>query len=198
MTSFRPLESRRRAQGFEIIAGIDEVGRGAWAGPLVAAAVILRPYARLPGIRDSKKLSASQRQRFALRVAAGALAIGYGVVSQRDIDAHGISAANQEAFRRAVASLAMRPSLAVADYFSVAGGVCAIEGIRGGDEHVRVIAAASVLAKVYRDALMDEVDRVWPVYGFRDHKGYGTATHRRAIARFGPSPWHRHSFALFG
>lgn len=197
MSSFSRLESTRRSQGYQFVAGLDEVGRGAWAGPLVAAAVILKPYARLPNLRDSKQLSVRQRESFSKKILTAVVAYAYGVVECDEIDTIGIARANQEAFRRALKSLKPRADYALADYFSVAQCVCPVEGIKGGDERVRVIAAASVIAKVYRDYLMTEAEARFPGYGFADHKGYGTATHRRALKKLGPSPFHRRSFAVY-
>lgn len=194
--SFTQLESARRAAGYEWIGGIDEVGRGAWAGPLVAAAVILKPYARLPDLKDSKQLTALQRHNYVLKISRGAVAYRWGVVSAREIDVIGIAEANRLAFRRAIEALSPQPNYMLADYFSLNDCACPVEGVKGGDERIRVVAAASVLAKVFRDEIMNIAERHYPGYGFVDHKGYGTATHRWAIKKLGPSSWHRRSFQL--
>ena len=193
---FRPLESYRRQQGHKLVAGIDEVGRGAWAGPLVAAAVILKPYAKLPDLRESKQVTPRQREQWSRRIIERAMGYSFGVVSEKEIDQEGIARANELAFRRAVERLRPRPDYVLADYFSVEGCSCPIEGVRGGDEQVRVVAAASIVAKVYRDHLLVAAAERFPGYGFADHKGYGTAAHRRAIKRLGLSPYHRRSFAI--
>ncbi len=197
MTIFARTESYRKSQGYELIAGIDEVGRGAWAGPLVAAAVILKPYARLPDLRESKQLTPRQRNIFALKIARGAVAYAWGVVGAREIDSIGIAQANELAFRRALAALQPEPQYVLADYFSLDGFATPVEGIKGGDERVRVVAAASVVAKVCRDEMMNLAERHFPNYGFAEHKGYGTAAHRKAIKKYGPSSWHRQSFNIF-
>ncbi len=137
MSSFARLESARRSQGYELIGGIDEVGRGAWAGPLVAAAIILKPYARLPDLRDSKQLTRLQRENYVLKIARGAVTYRWGVVSAREIDDIGIAEANRLAFRRAINALSPKPDYVLADYFSLDGWECPVEGIKGGDERVR-------------------------------------------------------------
>lgn len=193
---FRPLESYRRQQGYQLVAGLDEVGRGAWAGPLVAAALILKPYAKLPDLRESKQVTPRQRERWSIRIMARALGYGLGLVNEKEIDEHGIARANEIAFRRALASLRPKPDYALADYFSVSDCCCPVEGIKGGDEGVRVIAAASIIAKVHRDRLLVEADQRYPGYGFAEHKGYGTAAHRRAIRQHGLSLYHRTTFSI--
>ena len=197
MPPFRQTERYRRSQGYRLVAGIDEVGRGAWAGPLVAAALILKPYARLPNLKDSKQLTPRQRRMFAIKIAHGALVYRWGIVQAREIDDIGIAKANELAFRRALEALRPRPHYVLADFFSLNNFRSPVEGIFGGDEKVRVIAAASVLAKVFRDDLMALADRHYPGYDFHKHKGYGTAAHRQAIKKLGPSAWHRLSFDVY-
>ena len=196
MSIFKPIESYRRQQGYELIAGLDEVGRGAWAGPLVAAALILKPYIKLPDLRESKQVTALARQRWAKRILERAIAFGYGIVNEREIDQIGISKANDLAFRRAVKKLNPQPHYVLADYFSIDKFLCPIEGVKDGDQCVRVIAAASIIAKVYRDAILVKAEQEFPGYGFAEHKGYGTAAHRRAIKKLGISLFHRKSFQL--
>lgn len=193
---FRQLESQRRRQGYQLIAGLDEVGRGAWAGPLVAAAVVLKPHAQLPNLRDSKQVTPLGRERWSKKILSVATAYGYGVVTHKEIDRIGIGEANRLAFRRALEALQPQPDYALADYFSVDGAVCPIEGVLHGDRDIRVIAAASIVAKVYRDALLVAIEKRYPGYGFAEHKGYGTAVHRRAIKKLGLSPYHRKSFDI--
>lgn len=195
-TTFKAVESYRRQQGFTLIAGLDEVGRGAWAGPLIAAAVILKPYVKLPDLRESKQVTPRQREIWSKRIIARAIGYSYGVVDEKEIDKYGIAAANEIAFRRALQKLMPRPDYALADYFSVDDCCCPVEGVKGGDENVRVIAAASIIAKVYRDNILKEAEKIYSGYGFQDHKGYGTAAHRRAIKKLGLSPYHRRSFEI--
>ncbi|KKU48631.1 MAG: Ribonuclease HII [Parcubacteria group bacterium GW2011_GWA2_46_9] len=194
MSIFKPIESYRRRQGYQLVAGLDEVGRGAWAGPLVAAALILKPYVKLPDLRDSKQVTPLARARWAKRIISRAISFSYGLVSEKEIDKVGISEANNLAFRRAVSGLKPQPDYVLADYFSVENCFCPIEGVRDGDKCVRVIAAASIIAKVYRDAILIKADRRFPGYSFAEHKGYGTAAHRRVIKKLGLSPYHRKSF----
>ena len=196
MTAFRRVESYRRQQGHKYVAGVDEVGRGAWAGPLVAAALILKPYSKLPNLKDSKQVTALQRKRWAVKIAASSIGYSWGIVTAREIDSIGIAKANNLAFQRAIDNLAPRPDYAFADYFSLDGCKCPIEGVKGGDVEVRTIAAASILAKVFRDNIMGMVGRIYPEYGFAEHKGYGAAAHKKAIKKYGFCPWHRRSFDI--
>lgn len=191
---FISLETYRRRQGYQLIAGVDEVGRGAWAGPLVAAAIILKPYAKLSDLKESKQLSTTARERWVEHLQERHIAIGYGVVSEKEIDVIGIGAANRLAFKKALAALSPQPHYALADYFSLSGLAYVVEGVRGGDLRVRSIAAASIVAKVYRDNLLLAAEERYPGYGFAAHKGYGTAAHRRAIKKLGLSNYHRKSW----
>ncbi len=187
----RTAERRWSAEGLTV-AGVDEVGRGAWAGPLVAAAVVLPEQWRLAGVRDSKLLAAAQRERLANGIRASARAVGVGVVAVEELNRHGFSWALRECGIRCVRELGIEPGRVLLDgrhdYF---GGAVACETIIGGDGTERCIAAASIIAKVRRDALMREFDTVFPGYGFADHKGYGTPAHRRALAERGPTALHR-------
>jgi len=191
---WRKLESYKRNLGYELVAGIDEVGRGALAGPLVAAALILKPYVKLGGLKDSKALNVKSRNKFSEKIINGALDYSFGLVTPKEIDKIGISKANDLAFLRALQGLKIKPNYVLADYFSIYSYSCPVEGVLGGDRDVRVIAASSVIAKVYRDALMKVADKKYPRYGFIDHVGYGTETHRRAIKKLGLCPLHRRSF----
>ncbi len=180
-----------------IVAGVDEVGRGAWAGPLVAAAVILpqdHQFKNLQGLKESKQLAPSVRERFASAIRQCA-AWAVGVVDVLEIDMLGIGEANRLAIRRALAQLPQRPTIALVDAFTVAGASCPTEGILHGDLQVRSIAAASVVAKVYRDNLMVGLHMNDPRYCFDLHKGYGTALHLECLHKFGASDFHRKSFA---
>lgn len=188
-----------------LAVGLDEVGRGALAGPVVAAAVVLdpRPEASverdLAGVDDSKRLTAPRRQALAPRIRAMALAHGIGEASAQEVDRLGISEANALAMRRALAALRPprpAPVLALVDGRPLRGCPVPQEAIVGGDHKSLSIAAASILAKVHRDRLMEAMAATLPGYGFEQHKGYGTAAHRQAIARQGPSGEHRVSWRL--
>lgn len=195
-------EQRLWAAGYRRVAGLDEAGRGAWAGPVVAAAVIL-PVGpaiadRLAGVADSKQLSPAQRSRLAPVIQEQAVATGLGVVSAQRIDDVGIAAAAREAMALAVAQLDPPPDFMLIDYVRLTGLSIPQASLVKGDCRVLSIAAASVLAKVARDQLMDEMALRFPAYGFERHKGYGTAQHRAALAAWGPSSEHRRSFAPVG
>ena len=177
------------------IAGVDEVGRGPLAGPVVCAAVVLDP-ARIPkGLNDSKKLSEAVRERLFDEICEHhdvALAVG----SVARIDATDIRAATLDCMRRAVAGLAEAPDAVLVDGIDVPPGLpCAAEAVKGGDAKSLTIAAASIVAKVVRDRLMTLAEGEYPGYGFDRHKGYGTAAHMEALGRLGASPLHRKSFA---
>ena len=182
------------AQGLDIV-GIDEVGRGPLAGPVVAAAVVLDPARRIDGLRDSKKLSASRREELAalLRERSAAWAIGRAEVAE--IDRINILRASLVAMRRAVDALPSSVPLAYVDGNIVPALRCAAVAIVGGDAKVPAISAASILAKVARDAEMASAAKEYPDYGFERHKGYATRAHLAALQRFGPTPLHRRSFA---
>jgi ribonuclease HII len=179
----------------EAVAGVDEAGRGPLAGPVVAAAVILDPGGRWDGLNDSKQVSAENREALYARVICEARAFAWAVVGPRTIDRLNIRRASLEAMRRAVARLRVTPSLVLVDgHESVPGMTLPQQAVIGGDATMLSIAAASILAKVVRDRIMERLDRVWPGYGFARHKGYGTAEHLDAIARLGPCRLHRYSF----
>ncbi len=191
-----------RQQQFELgegatqrVAGIDEVGRGPLAGPVYAAAVILPETFELPGLRDSKRLSRRRREQLDVQIRATAVAFGVGRASAREVDRYNVLRASHLAMKRALRALAMPPTVVFVDgNLSPALGVPVVALVGGDDRHA-AISAASVLAKVARDAEMLRLDRRWPQYGFASHKGYATASHRRALQEFGPSPAHRRSFA---
>jgi ribonuclease HII len=178
-----------------IVCGVDEAGRGPWAGPVSAAAVILDPARPIAGLADSKALSEARRIRLAIEIRERALAFAVAYASVEEIDEINILNATGLAMRRAVEALGVRPDKALIDgNRAFAVGVPA-EAIVKGDAKEPAISAASILAKTERDALMVGFDRQWPGYGFAAHKGYGVAAHAAALARLGPCPIHRRSFA---
>jgi len=182
-------------QGFERIAGVDEVGVGPLAGPVVAGAVVFPCDARIRGVDDSKKLSSAARARLAEEIRARALAVSVGVVEVADIDRLNIYHAALEAMRRAVIGLGAVPDHLLVDARRVPGVRLPQLALVKGDARSFSIAAASIVAKVARDAMMVELDAIYPQYGFADHKGYGTRVHLDALQRYGPCPAHRRSYA---
>jgi ribonuclease HII len=188
-------ETLARSQGLWPVAGVDEVGRGPLAGPVVAAAVILDPDNIPDGLADSKQLSAARREALSGLILGSALGVGIASVSAAEIDASNIRLATLLAMKRAVAALPLTPALVLVDGRDRADVPCACEAIIRGDASVASIAAASIIAKVTRDAMMARLGLIWPVYEFARHAGYGTPKHRNAIAAHGPCPEHRFSFA---
>ncbi|NPA93788.1 MAG: ribonuclease HII [Chloroflexi bacterium] len=183
--------------GFRHVAGLDEAGRGALAGPVAAAAVILPPDLpphALEGVQDSKQMRASQREFWAERIRQVAVAWAVGYATPAEIDAWGIVPAVHLAMRRALDALLPAPDFLLIDYLRLPDCPLPQTALVKGDQRVLSIAAASVLAKTHRDALMRTLDARYPRYGFARHKGYGTRQHREALARWGASPIHRRSF----
>ncbi|MFO8155333.1 MAG: ribonuclease HII [Pseudomonadota bacterium] len=176
------------------VAGIDEVGRGPLAGPVVAAAVILDPAAPIEGLADSKRLSPRRREALAERIHAEACC-GLGWAEPEEIDALNIHGATLLAMQRAVAALPVAPGYCLVDGRHVPELACGAEAVVGGDGSIPAIGAASIIAKVARDAEMVAAAEHHPGYGLEKHKGYPSAAHREALARLGPSPIHRRSFA---
>lgn len=177
------------------LAGVDEAGRGSLAGPVVAAAVILPMEATLPGLTDSKLLSPSVRVRLAEMIRSQAVACAVAAVEASQIDATNILRATLEAMARAVRDLVVQPDLVLVDGNMVPPLAVPARWVIRGDQLVPAISAASILAKVTRDAIMDEWAVRFPAYGFAQHKGYGTAAHRSRIAAIGPCSIHRKTFA---
>lgn len=177
------------------IAGVDEVGRGALAGPVVAAAVILDPAKPISGLADSKKLTPKARERLALLIHKHALAWAIAEANIAEIDSINILQASLLAMQRAVNQLTLSPVKILVDGRDVPLVSCAVETIIGGDALEPAISAASIIAKVFRDQLMLTWDKTYPVYQFAKHKGYGTAVHLRALREYGPCPLHRQSYA---
>jgi len=192
-------EVRLQTAGAHTIAGIDEVGRGCWAGPVVAAAVVLHPDAfadpiALHGIDDSKRLSAVQREILVPRIHALALGVGIGSVPAFLIDALGIVRATHLAMELALLQLPLVPDTLLIDAVQLAGSARRQKALIGGDHLSYSIAAASIIAKTARDRRMAELDGDAPRYGFAQHKGYGTRAHEAALKRWGPCVEHRRSF----
>ncbi|MGE0385888.1 MAG: ribonuclease HII [Gammaproteobacteria bacterium] len=181
--------------GAALEAGVDEVGRGPLAGPVVAAAVILDPDRPIEGLADSKKLSARRREQLAAAIRQRALAFALGRAEVAEIDAINILQASLLAMRRAIEALPVLPARVLVDGVHVPAVACVAHAIVGGDATVASIGAASILAKVVRDAEMTALDAEFPGYGFAVHKGYPTAAHLAALERLGPSAVHRLSFA---
>ncbi len=190
-------EQRLRDGGLGPVAGVDEAGRGALAGPVVAGAVVADWCTRLPWhdeVRDSKQLSASQRERLFERISSESMAVAAGVVSSSVIDRIGIAAATRRAMQEALQSLAVQPGYVLIDWLTLPRLRLRQEGIPKGDALCLSIACASIVAKVTRDRLMDELDGRYPGYGFGAHKGYGTEQHLQQLATQGASPAHRVTF----
>jgi ribonuclease HII len=178
-----------------LVAGVDEVGRGPLAGPVVTAAVILDPARVPPGLADSKTLGAARREALYPLILRDALAVSFASASAARIDATNIRAATLAAMARAVAALNLQPALVLVDGRDVCDAGCPVRAIIGGDASEPAIAAASIVAKVLRDRMMARLDAIFPAYGFAAHAGYGTQGHRDAIFRHGPCPEHRFTFA---
>jgi ribonuclease HII len=191
------LERALQRRGFDLVAGADEAGRGACAGPLVVAAAVLPAGRRgeIEGLADSKLLTPLARERVYAAVVAQALAYSVVIIPPGEIDARGLHVCNLAGMRRALASLAMRPQYVLTDGFRVDGlGVPGL-AVWKGDQVAACVAAASVVAKVTRDRIMVDEDGTWPQYGFAEHKGYCTPEHSAALERHGPCRIHRFSYA---
>lgn len=183
-----------------LVAGVDEAGRGPLAGPVVAAAVVLDPRRPVRGVKDSKLLAPAERERLAARIESRVRCWSVAWADVEEIDQLNILHATLLAMRRAVCGLSLRPAHVQVDgnrcpMLGDGGGHLSVEAIIGGDRAVRAISAASILAKVYRDALMRRLDGRYPVYGFAAHKGYATPEHFAALTRHGPCAIHRRTFA---
>ena len=191
-------ENELNSQGYELIAGIDEVGRGALAGPVVASAVILPNRASLPWferVRDSKELDAKKREALFGLINQEAVAVGVGIVPPKIIDSMNILKATKLAMMQAVENLLTQPTFLLIDRITLLQCPISQRGITRGDKLCLSIACASIVAKVTRDHIMEEFDQVYPGYGFAHHKGYGTAEHMSCLRRLGPSSIHRLYFA---
>jgi ribonuclease HII len=191
-------ENALSSEGYKLIAGIDEVGRGALAGPVVAAAVVLpqsADYARLKDVRDSKEISPVRRDSLYGLIIDEALAIGIGIMSSQTIDSVNILNATKLAMQQAIKQLACLPDFLLIDGMTIPRLNIRQEGIVKGDKLCLSIACASVVAKVTRDRIMVDLDAVYPNYGLASHKGYCTRHHLDCLKQHGPSPIHRFSFA---
>ena len=178
----------------KLIAGVDEAGRGPLAGPVVAASVILHPDHPIDGLMDSKKLSAAKRERLFPLIKQHALVYGVGMASVEEIDRINILQASLLAMKRAVAAMAIQPEQILVDGNKAPEFSVPVTAIIKGDQLEPAISAASILAKVTRDALVAEYDQEYPDYQFAKHKGYPTKLHRELLLEFGPTPYHRRSF----
>ena len=191
-------ENKLGLQGFRLIAGVDEVGRGALAGPVVAAAVILpqpTDFPWLESVRDSKEIPAAKREHLFKLIEEKAVAVGTGIVESQIIDSIGILNATKIAMRIAVEQLTCSPDFLLIDALTLPQLSIKQKGIIRGDKLCLSIACASIMAKVTRDRIMVELDKVYPVYGLANHKGYGTKQHLSCLYQQGPSPIHRYTFA---
>jgi ribonuclease HII len=192
--AMRTLENALRRVGFVHVAGVDEVGRGCLAGPVVAAAVVLHPERHIPGVCDSKLVPAEERERLYERILKHAIAWAVAAADPAEIDLINIHQASLRAMQRAILSLVPLPDIVLVDAFRVPELPMAQRGVVHGDRRCSAIAAASIVAKVTRDRGMLELHGRDPRYGFDRHKGYATADHLQAVARFGYSEVHRRSF----
>jgi len=189
-----PYERAARKLGYRLIAGVDEAGRGALAGPVAAGAIILPHPCRIDGIRDSKKLTPQRREELYEQLTEAAVAHAVAFVSPREIDRLNILRATYDAMRRAIAALPKWPEYVLIDGRPIDCLCVPHECIVSGDETCRCIAAASIIAKVARDRLMRDLHEQYPAYGFAQNKGYGTPQHFAALDHHGPTPAHRRTF----
>ena len=190
-------EKKLMAQGYRLIAGIDEAGRGALAGPVVAAAVIMPCHTKAPWlnqVRDSKQLSPAKREYLFHNIQETAISVGTGMVPAETIDTQGIIRATRLAMKLAIAQLSPPPQSLLIDYMLLPDVSLPQKGITNGDSLCFSIACASIIAKVTRDHFIIQLDRVYPGYGLAKHKGYGTKEHLSCLCQLGPSPIHRQSF----
>lgn len=179
----------------EIVAGIDEVGRGAWAGPVVAAAVILPPRLKLDGLNDSKLVRPGRRRELDRLIRRAAIAIGIGWASCQEVDENGLTWAVRQSGLRALAGLGASPAIIILDgKHNYLQATHPSQAFVRADSQIVPVAAASIVAKVARDRYMSRLAGCWPGYGFELHKGYGTALHQTALTKLGPSPLHRRSW----
>jgi len=188
------LKESYLSQGYELIAGLDEAGKGAWAGPVVSAAVVLPKEVDLPGLNDSKLLSKAKRDELFDLIKKQAISFGVGIKDAYTVDEIGLAEAHRQSMREAIAQLQNKPDLLLVDGTGInklgVETICVVKG----DQKSKSIAAASVLAKVTRDRLMEKYNEAHPDYGFDKHKGYGTKLHEEALVKHGPCDLHRLSY----
>jgi ribonuclease HII len=195
VSATRTLENVLRSLGFRRVCGVDEVGRGCLAGPVVAGAVVLHPDRRISGLSDSKTVPAAEREELYEEITTHALLWAVAEASPAEIDTINIHQASLQAMRRAVMSLAPLPDVVLVDAFRIPDLLMAQRGVVHGDQRCSAIAAASIIAKVTRDRQMRQLHAHDPRYGFDRHKGYATADHLAAVRQFGYSAVHRQSFS---
>lgn len=191
---FIAVESQLKKLGFSFIAGVDEAGRGPLAGPVVSAAVILKPGARIPGLTDSKKLTEKKRDKLFQLVIKNSIDFAITVVPHQVIDEINILNATRLAHKLSLENLQIKPDIAIIDGRDKQITELEFLNFIKGDLHVRSIAAASILAKVARDTIMKQYHHFYPEYDFKAHMGYGTRKHRSVLSKIGPSPIHRLTF----
>ena len=187
----RAEEKKFWRQGRRLVAGVDEVGKGAWAGPLVTAAVILSENFPVKNIRDSKQLTPKQREKMFVHITTGAISWAVAVADPAAIDRRGIQKVNLALLKEAVRKLHIQPQAVLVDAFPIEIGKKPVKALIRGDAKVVSIAAASIVAKVARDELMRGMHRLYPQYRFDVHKGYGTTLHQELLKKHGPSAIHR-------
>ena len=190
------FDEKYRKLGYNIIAGLDEAGRGSLVGPVVASAVILPENIELDEVNDSKKLSEKKRIKLFDEIQEKALAIGVGIVHEREIEKLNILGATISAMKKAVGQLKIKPEILLIDGPHIHIPHFKFENIINGDAQSLSIASASIIAKVTRDRIMQQYDKVFPEYGFSSHKGYGTKKHMDGIKEHGISQWHRKTFGI--
>lgn len=197
MSDDKVIEDRLYAAGISPLAGVDEAGRGACAGPLVVASVILKDprSEQLRLVRDSKEISEKVREALFDVVTDAALSVSVVVISHEEIDSRGVHAANLDGMRRAVQGLDVTPAYVLTDGYAIEGLALPNLAVWKGDQVVTCISAASIIAKVTRDRIMRELDLIYPEYGLKSHKGYITKGHTDALKKFGVTPVHRRSFS---
>jgi ribonuclease HII len=197
VSDHKVIEDRLYAAGISPLAGVDEAGRGACAGPLVVASVILRDAhaPELAQVRDSKELTEKNREELFDVVTEAALSVSVVIISNEEIDARGVHAANLDGMRRAVQGLEITPAYVLTDGYAIEGLALPNLAVWKGDQVVTCISAASIIAKVTRDRIMREMDLTYPEYGFISHKGYITKIHTEALQKHGVTPIHRRSFS---
>ena len=193
-TKMLSYEKKYYAQGIQYVAGVDEAGRGPLAGPLVIAAVILPQDVFISGLNDSKQLSAAKRDKLYDEVLAKAVAIEVNIVSVSNIDKYNIYTATQRGMAEVLEHLQVLPQVALIDAMPVEAKGMETVSIIHGDALSASIAAASIIAKVTRDRIMERMDVLYPAYGFASNKGYGSGAHMQAIAEYGATKWHRRSY----